>query len=75
MILRILSKETPNNGIFNVGYGKSYTNLEVAEIISQIGGYNSKILVKSQLAQMILMIAVSMLTWLSQISHGIHITH
>ncbi len=48
MILRIFSKKTPNNGIFNVGYGKSYTNLEVAEMISQISGYNSKIMVKSQ---------------------------
>ena len=72
LILRILSKETPNNGIFNVGYGKSYTNLEVAEIISQIGGYNSKILVKSQpRPNDINDCSVNVDLVKSQISHGI----
>jgi UDP-glucose 4-epimerase len=47
LLIKIIQGKEVNSGIYNVGYGKSYSNLEVAEIASKIAGNRSTITVQS----------------------------
>jgi UDP-glucose 4-epimerase len=51
LISRIISKEPIISGIFNVGYGRSYSNLEVAEIVRELAGEPRNIIIKSKRRQ------------------------
>jgi len=47
LIRKIISLESPKEGIYNVGYGESYSNLEVAEIIKELSKNNLELLIRS----------------------------
>ena len=47
LVLRIVSAKPPKTGTFNVGYGHSYSNKEVAEMASRLSGYKSPVVVSS----------------------------
>lgn len=48
LILKIVSMKPIKIGTYNVGYGKSYSNLEVAEMVRAIAGINSPVIIKGQ---------------------------
>lgn len=47
LILKIISQRKVAVGTYNVGFGKSYSNREVAELIVKLSGRNKKIIIKS----------------------------
>jgi nucleoside-diphosphate-sugar epimerase len=47
LIAKIIAQTDIKTGIYNVGYGKSYSNLEVAEMVRKLSGYNFKIVMGS----------------------------
>ena len=47
LIKKIISSKSPKIGTYNVGHGKSYSNLEVAKIIKGLAGGNLEILINS----------------------------
>ena len=47
LILKIISQNPVQTGTFNVGYGQSYSNLEVAEMVKVLSGNKLKIIIKS----------------------------
>ena len=47
LIKKIISSKSPKIGTYNVGHGKSYSNLEVAKIIKDLAGGNLEILINS----------------------------
>ena len=47
LLAKIVEDEGIKTGIYNVGYGHSYSNLEVAELASKIAGNRSRIVIRS----------------------------
>jgi len=48
LILKIIQKKEKKSGIYNVGYGKSYSNLEVVEKVAELSGKKMRIIVKKK---------------------------
>lgn len=48
LILRVLQQKSQCTGVYNVGYGKSYSNIEVATMFSRLAGAHIEIIVRSQ---------------------------
>ena len=49
LIYKIISHNSIKTGVYNVGFGISYTNLEVAKIASELSNDKSQIIIKSSL--------------------------
>lgn len=47
LLVKIIEDKKNATGIYNVGYGRSYSNLEVAELASKIAGNRSRIVIRS----------------------------
>ena len=47
LILKIISSGIDNPGIYNVGFGRSYSNLEVAQIVQKVTSSRLEIVIKS----------------------------
>ena len=45
LIIKIIDQATVKKGIYNVGYGKSHSNLEVAETVKKISGIDFQIVI------------------------------
>lgn len=48
LILKIVSQDPVKTGTYNVGYGRSYSNMEVAEKVRMLAGSKCPIIVNSQ---------------------------
>jgi nucleoside-diphosphate-sugar epimerase len=49
LLTEIISNNPPKTGTYNVGYGQSYSNLQVAEIVQELSGITPPIKIKSEL--------------------------
>jgi len=47
LILKIISEIPIREGTYNVGYGRSYSNIEVAEMVLKLSNNKSSVVVKS----------------------------
>lgn len=47
LIIKIVDMEPPASGTYNVGYGRSYSNMEIAEVIKRLSASKYPVAVKS----------------------------